>query len=240
MMPRQPIYEKVLNSIKAKIIDGEYETGELLPPEPALEKEYSVSRTTIRKAVEVLVRDGYVKVKQGKGTEVLDYVTMQKLNKVTSFSKTLLDKGHTVKPKTIYIDTTEATVSVAKGLKVKEGTEVVRVQRVQLSNDKPIAIITNYLTKEVGGCLLTNNVDFVSLYQFIEEQSGISIDSSNDRISAKSADFAEAQMLEVPVKTALIYLKRVCYAQGKPISVDILKVVGDKYEFVVNLLGRDE
>lgn len=238
-MERQPMYIKMYASIKNKILDGDYAVGQLLPPEPALEKQYNTSRTTVRRAVELLAREGYVVVQQGKGTEVLDYITMQNLNKISSFSKTLIDKGYEVKSKSTYIDLVLASEFVARGLKLKEAEEVVRVQRVQLSNNQPIAIITNYLPQKIGYSLLTNDDDFVSLYQYIEEHCLINIDSSNDRISAKSASFSEAQMLDVPVGTALISLKRVCYAKKEPVSVDVLKIVGSKYEFEVNLLNLD-
>ena len=54
MTSRIPRYLWVYNTLKKQIEDREYVTGDHLPPEPELEKKYNVSRTTIRKAVELL------------------------------------------------------------------------------------------------------------------------------------------------------------------------------------------
>ena len=64
-------YQRVYEALKSQIETAKYPTGTLLPPEPELEKLFSVSRTTIRKAVSMLAEEGYVYVKQGKGTSVL-------------------------------------------------------------------------------------------------------------------------------------------------------------------------
>jgi GntR family transcriptional regulator len=238
-MARQPSYIKVYENLKRKIVEGEYLPGDLLPPEPTLEEQFGVSRTTIRKAVECLAREGYVSVKQGKGTSVLDYVTMQNLNNVSSFTKTLQDKGIDVRPKAVHVESIPAKGIIAKSLSLAEGDPVVRVQRIQLANGQPIAIINNYLPMRVGKCLLETTDSLVSLYKFIDERCNLYPDSSVDRITAKNADFAEAQMLEVAVGTALIHVTRVCYCAGLPLSVDILEIIGSMYEFEVNLLNRE-
>jgi GntR family transcriptional regulator len=72
-----------------------------------------VSRTTIRKAVEMLSREGFVSVKQGKGTKILDYRTMQNLNYVSSIFETLQEKGYKVSMKDIVIGFIEADASLA-------------------------------------------------------------------------------------------------------------------------------
>ena len=88
-------YTRVHNEIKESIAKGIYPAGSLLPPEPELEKLFGVSRTTVRRAVEMLERSGYVEVKQGRGTRVLVYNINQNISMITSISQTLLRKGYT-------------------------------------------------------------------------------------------------------------------------------------------------
>ncbi len=87
-----PMYKTVYNGIKQAIKDKVYEPGTFLPTEPQLEEIYSTSRTTIRKAVKLLASEGFVIVRQGRGTEVQNIYTLQKLNSVTSFTETLIKK----------------------------------------------------------------------------------------------------------------------------------------------------
>lgn len=237
-MPRRPAYAKMYDVIKKEIIDGEYVVGELLPPEPELERRFNVSRTTVRRAVDLLVREGLVHVQQGKGTQVLDYKTRQNLNLVTSISETLRQKGFTVTTKGMQIDYVEASTRLAENLAVNVGDRLVRIQRIQMADDKPMVIMRNFIKPEdVPGIEKYCN-RFTSLYSFLEERYNINIDSARDSIIAKCADFDEAAMLNIPIGSAILYMRRVAYAAGEPVCADRISIVGDRYELDVNMVGR--
>lgn len=239
-MARYPAYSMVYDTLKQEIIDGDIAIGELLPPEPELERRFQVSRTTIRKAVELLSRDGFVRAQQGKGTEVLNNKTKQNLNGVTSISETLRKRGCTVELKSIFIDMVPASVHIAQDLQIEPGTEVIRIQRIQLADGVPIAIMKNYLKEHMVPGIIQYKDEISSLYQFLSKRYHIEIESAMDRISAKNADFTEAGMLQVPIGTALLYLKRVCFQGANPVIADRISLIGERYEFEVNMSGRLE
>ncbi len=58
----------------------------------------------MRKAVEMLAQQGFVYIRQGKGTQVMDFKATQKLGFVTSFSETLREKGATVSQEEIRVE----------------------------------------------------------------------------------------------------------------------------------------
>src|SRR5690554_972574 len=70
-----PLYYKVQNIILSKIKNGELKLGEQLPSEISLCEEYKVSRNTMRRAIQNLVNEGWLVVKQGKGTFVTTHRT---------------------------------------------------------------------------------------------------------------------------------------------------------------------
>ncbi len=235
-----PIYQEVYGNLNKLIRDGDYEVGEFLPPEGDLEQMYDVSRTTIRKAVNMLVSEGYVEVKQGRGTKILDFNSTQKLNGVTSISETLRKKGMQVEAKSIYIDIVEATKRTAERLKVDEGTKLYRVQRIQLADGKPVAIMENFIGTAFTPNLDTKINEIHSLYAFLEEEYGLHIDYAKDVISAKSADFVESQMLDVRVGAALLTLRRVSYTNGRPLTFDRIIIRADRYQFEIDMMGRNK
>lgn len=65
-------YKEVQADIKNKINKGDFKAGNKIPSERELCDHYSVSRTTIRKAIDNLVSQSYLKKEPGKGTFVLD------------------------------------------------------------------------------------------------------------------------------------------------------------------------
>jgi len=186
----------------------------------------------------MLSRDGFVAAKQGRGTEVLNYNTTQNINEVTSVTETLERKGYTVQTKSMHIDHVVASPRIAKELEIEPGTTVIRVQRIQEADNVPIAIMRNYLIAELVPNIENHNGEFTRLYDFLEARYGILIDAARDRISARAATFEEAEMLQVPIGTAIIYLIRICYSGGRIVATDHCRIVGSKYEFEVYMKGR--
>jgi len=67
-----PLYLQVKDLILKKIIDAGYGPGNLLPSESSLAKTYGTSISTIRQAINLMVAEGILSRKQGKGTFIAD------------------------------------------------------------------------------------------------------------------------------------------------------------------------
>lgn len=234
-----PSYRKVYIALKQSIRDGIYKPGMLIPSEPELEKQFGVSRTTVRRAVEMLCRDGSVRTMQGRGTEVLDGSTTQRLKFITSITETLREKGYEVTTQGMCIDSIIAPNDVAEALEIaKPDTVVYRVQRIQCADGQPVGILTNYLP--IG---LVPNLDkhvgkFTSLYHFLENEYGLVLESAVERISAIVADFTESQMLRINVGDPLLYSRRITYTKSCPLEYAKSKLLADKYQFSIYMQGR--
>jgi GntR family transcriptional regulator len=237
-MDKTPAYVRVYNQLKRRILANEYNIGDLLPTEPELERMFAVSRTTVRRAVDILSREGFLRAKQGRGTEVLDYNTQQNLNTVTSLSETLERKGYHVYSRSMHIDQIEAHPKLAGELRIEPGAKVMRIQRVQMANESPVAIMYNYIRRDLVPDIENHSGKFTRLYGFLEERYGIELDAAIDRISARTATFEEAEMLGVPVNTALVYMMRTCFSHGEVVCADRAKIIAGRYEYEVHMKGR--
>ncbi len=69
-MSSDSLYRSIYKDLKKKIIDGVYKIDDCLPTEDELTKEYFTSRITIKKAMQLLVSEGYVVRYPGRGTFV--------------------------------------------------------------------------------------------------------------------------------------------------------------------------
>lgn len=65
-----PIYIQLMENIKEKIINGEYKIGEFIASERKMADQYKINRMTVRKALKILIDDGYLETIKGKGTMV--------------------------------------------------------------------------------------------------------------------------------------------------------------------------
>ena len=68
---KEKLYVQIYAIILEKIESGEWPSGTQIPPEDELCRIYDVSKVTVREAIQELVREGYLKRQQGKGTFVL-------------------------------------------------------------------------------------------------------------------------------------------------------------------------
>ncbi len=65
-----PIYEQIIDQIKALIRKGELKENDCLPSVRALSKELKISALTVKKAYDNLENDGFTVTVHGKGTYV--------------------------------------------------------------------------------------------------------------------------------------------------------------------------
>lgn len=63
-------YQVIAEEIKEKIESNEYVFNQTIPPEMQLQKDYAVSRHTVRQAIAILVNEGYLRKEKGSGTYV--------------------------------------------------------------------------------------------------------------------------------------------------------------------------
>lgn len=237
-MAKQAAYTLLYERLKQDIRAGKYPVGTPLPTETELERLAGVSRTTVRRAMKALAEDGLVDIRQGRGTLVRNFRTIQDLSKVTSVTESLRKKGYTVKTKSMYIDLIPADEARADLLRVPVGEPLARVQRIQLADGRPVALMTNCIPyAQVPGMEQCTGA-FSALYQFLESRYGITIDAAKDTIWAKVSDFAESEMLDVPPGTALLCIRRLCLREQRPVCLDEVRILGDQYELENSMSGR--
>jgi GntR family transcriptional repressor for pyruvate dehydrogenase complex len=66
------LYEQIVNQVEERIVSGELNPGDKLPPERELAKQFGVSRTAVREAIRALALKGLIAVYPGRGTFVID------------------------------------------------------------------------------------------------------------------------------------------------------------------------
>lgn len=65
------LYLSIYKAMKERILGGEFRSGDKFPPERQLKDEYSTTHVTVRKALSLLVEEGYIERYSGRGTVVV-------------------------------------------------------------------------------------------------------------------------------------------------------------------------
>lgn len=66
----QPIYEQITGQIKERILHGELQEDTMLPSVRTMAKDLKVSALTVKKAYDVLEKEGFIVTVHGKGSFV--------------------------------------------------------------------------------------------------------------------------------------------------------------------------
>lgn len=238
VVERLPHYLRVYDVLRRRIEQHEYAVGSFLPPEPELGRLLAVSRTTIRKAVELLIDDGFLVVRRGRGTEIRASRGTQQLHFVTSFSETLREQGFEVSYRRVSVEAATASTALAEALRVGQGSRLVHVHRLALANGKAIALMDNFLVPDLAPGIEERAGQIQSLYAFLEAEYGLAIEAATDYISARAATREEARQLGIPAGSPLLAVRRLTHARGHPVEWAELRIEASRYEYAVHTLQR--
>jgi GntR family transcriptional regulator len=237
-MASTPLYKTIYLEIKQAIKEGSYPVGSFLPTENELCEQYDASRTTIRKAVGMLSSEGYLSIRQGRGTEVLQASTTQELSYITSITETLYNRGYRVTVHGMSIQKISAPDFVIDKLQLTTDLEVYKVERLLFADEHPVAYVINYLKASLVPDLERFSNTFTGLYSFLERQYHIVPAEATETLSASVADFTESQLLHIPQGAPLLCSKRLSSTGGVLFEYSSSKLVGDRYEYRIYLKGR--
>ncbi len=67
-----PIYEQITRQIKAQVLKGDLQPGDVLPSIRSLARELQISVITTKRAYEELEREGFINAVTGKGSFIAD------------------------------------------------------------------------------------------------------------------------------------------------------------------------
>lgn len=235
-MARTPLYRRVEDELTARI--GQMRPGDMIPPEPELERIYGVSRATIRRAVEDLERKGVVEKRQGLGTIVRELPETQDVGMLYSWTDEMRRRNVPSSSRLIGLRREHPSRRIAEELRLSAGDWVVVLARVRTVKDAPVAIMVNYLREDHVPGLVERGLTSESLYHDLRESFGIELIEGDETIRARTATAAEAALLEVEEGAAVLNVRRVSFIRGRvPLEVVDMTARGDKYQYHATL-GR--
>lgn len=233
-----PLYLQLRRSIEEAVNAGVIGPGDALPSERDIAVKADVSRVTVRKAVQDLVRGGILVQRHGSGTFVAPRINRveQPLSRLTSFTEDMARRGMQVRSqwldRGLYTPSPDETMVL--GLSPNE--RVARVARLRIADDMPLAIERASLAATT---LPDPGAIGESLYASLEK-TGCRPVRAIQRLSAKNLSETEAQLLGAAPGSASLNIERVSYlASGKVIEFTRSIYRGDAYDFVVELRLAD-
>lgn len=230
----RPKYELVADAIDRRA--GELNPHDALPSERELMQQLNVSRMTVRRAIEQLVRRGLVYQVHGSGTFVADPSVVTKTLHLTSFTEDMVQRGLTPTTRVLNVGTAPATPEVARRLGIQPEEEVFLLERLRLADGTPMALERVHLPP-LG--MDWSTIDpATSLYAQMEA-GGWTVERAAQTIEAVNLERTQAHALDQAVGAAALRVTRVSYTDaGQPVEHAMTIYRGDRYGYDL-VISRD-
>lgn len=209
--------------------------GSPIPTERALAGEFNVSRTTVRQALADLTAEGRLHRVQGKGTFAAEPKVAQRLQ-LSSYTEDMRAQGRAPSSRLLDIGEVPAEGELPKLLGVRTGAKVLRMHRLRLADEEPMALETTHLPLARFKGLRKHVENGGSLYAALREQYGVEFDRAEETIETSLAGPQEAELLGADVGMPVLLLSRHSFTtDGKPVEYVRSIYRGDRYKFVTTL-----
>ena len=235
---KMPLYHQLYEILRGSILGGQWQPGDMLPPESELIEQYEVSRTTVRQVLDMLVNDELIYRQRGRGTFVAHPTIEQNLVRIVSFTDDMRQRG--CEPVTVVLrsDLIPAPEDIAEQLGIAAGAELARIERLRLADGEPMSVEESHLVHRYCPGVLEGDYTTSPLREALDRRYNIRWLRAKQVIHAVQATPRLAELLSVPQNAALLYLERISFSQAN-VPVEFLRIYyrGDRYALYGELQG---
>lgn len=210
----QPLYLQVKKDLLNQINSQELNPGDVLPTEEWLCNAYQVSRVTVRKAIEELLRDGVVERDFSKAARVAHKRMTRSLNHLDGLYEELSKNGFKPSSYILRSQQMQADETLAGALGIAAGDPVLYIDRMRYADDQPICQQIIYLNAALCPGLDPKELIRKSLYETLEKQFGLKIDYAKQTIDATTATIKQAALLEMEERSNVLKVTRNTYLKS--------------------------
>ena len=216
-----PAFVQIEQDLRRQIMAGGIAWETRLPRETDLAQLYGVSRMTVRRALERLENDGYIRRVHGVGTIVTPPAApmLVDLSSMISIAEKIRAQGFSPRTEIDMQTTATPTAQIRKRLGLSPSETATVIRRVRLSNERPVLINTSWLsTSRFPGLDRSELVDG-SLWRTLSVKYNLTPAGTEEYFELVKASADEARLLHVEEGATLIRVTGTTFdASGAPVE----------------------
>jgi GntR family transcriptional regulator len=225
-----PYYQQLYEILRGKITRGEWESGDMIPPESELVEQYQVSRSTVRQVLDMLVQEDLIYRQRGRGSFVSHPTLEQTMTRIVSFTEDMRQRIFTPGTQVLSAILLPAPEDIAQKLQVPAGEELAGLRRLRLADGEPMSVEESYLVHRYCQNVLQHDYARQPLREILDKEYGIKILHAKQVIHAIAAPEELAGHLEINPGAPLLFIERTSTSQGM-VPVEFLRIYyrADRY-----------
>jgi GntR family transcriptional regulator len=221
------LHTQIANAVASSITLGHFRSGDRLPPERELAKEFGVNRLTVRQALAELQIRKLILRRTGRngGTFIAEPVIEYDLTTFAGFSEQARRLGHVASARILRTGKVVADPTTLDDLQLVEGAEVYEVDRLRFADELPVLLEHSSFPAGRFAGLLGEPLHG-SIYEVLDRRYDARPVRAVERITPVNANVKTARLLGVTRGTPLLRVERVAFdVNGIPVESarDILR-----------------
>src|SRR5699024_69540 len=222
------VYRTVMHDIKEHILNNQYK-GMRLPDERSLAEHYQVSRSSMKRALELLTEQGIVFKKRGSGTFINPiYLRKQVMFRYDGSNLGITDSfkvnGKKQQIKLLDFHVIKTTKEIAEDLFLNENDFVYEFKRLRLLDEQPLLIETGYMPINIAPELKPETVQ-KSLFNYLEDAQGKTVTKSFLNITVEPSNEEDQQKLNLKPTEPVGVMEGIFFLDdGTPFEVSNMRV----------------
>ena len=227
--------------LKERIVSGSLSPGHRLPSEPNLAVAHQMSRVTIRRALDGLVRDGLITRQPGSGTFVRESRPPQAMTgDLSNMLRSLVAMGKATEVRILSFRYGEPPAAVADALQLDPGERTQQCVRIRSMDGAPFSWLSTHVPERIGLRYSEADLAVTPLLSLLE-RSGVTVVAADQTMSATLAGPETADALQVEIGSPLIALTRVVRgADGRGVEYLSAQYRPDRHQFHMALTRAGE
>lgn len=222
------VYRTVMRDIKQNILNNKYK-GMRLPDERSLAEHYQVSRSSMKRAMELLSQQGIVFKKRGSGTFINPlYLKNQSLFRYEGSNLGLTDSlkvpGKKQGIKLLDFSVIKAPEAIKQDLFLNEDDFVYEFKRLRLLDEQPFLIETGYLPIKIVPELKPDHLQ-KSLFNYLEDTQNKVVTKAFLNITVESSSKEDQNRLSLKKKEPVGVIEGIFFLDdGTPFEVSTMRI----------------
>lgn len=227
-------YQRIADSLRQRLIEGQWQPGQRLPPERELCEQFDVSQITVRRALQILVEDNLVERRQGAGTFAASAAQRKIPILNTDFFGSMRRHAPRLERRLHSAERTTVDSELAGPLRACIGDPVLKTVRVDSLLGKPVtmdevAILGRYSDRLRDVDLA--DLDFVRRWQVVQKTT---LKYCEQTIEAVKAKASVGRLLDIRPGDPLLKETSLMFASGgQPAGLFISYYRHDCFRFSV-------
>ena len=227
-----PRYYQLKEILENRLKSGEFQPGDQFPTDDELCAEYSLSRGTVRRAVDLLVDEGRLRREQGRGT----FITAPKLSPVyfrlAGFDEDMRQRGREPSTRLLRLRSFPANEEIAARLNLNKEEMVIEIARLRLADGIPMAYETRHRAYRLCPQILEDDLEQNSVHSLLIDKYNIPLMRASHSIEARVLSEVETKLLQVKPGSAGFVVDRITYtSDNQPVTWYRTIYRGDEYRF---------